>query len=324
MRIALLDDYQDVALQCADWSRLPQGCTVEALHDHVADEDVLARRLADCEIVMALRERTPFPARLLERLPKLKLLASVGPRNAAIDLAAATRLGIIVCFTTGAPDSTSELTWALILGLARRVPQEHQALRGGRWQTTVGIEMSGRTLGVIGLGHIGGRVAQVGKVFGMRAIAWSQNLTAERAREIGAEKVSLEQLLRESDIVTIHTRLSDRTRGMLGAQQLALMKPTALLVNTSRGPIVDRSALVDALRNKRLAGAGLDVYDREPVPPDDPLLTLDNVVVTPHLGYVTEEVYRVFYGQTLENILAYLQKGAPDRVLNPEVLNRRR
>jgi phosphoglycerate dehydrogenase-like enzyme len=324
MRIALLDDYQQVALKSADWSKLPADCQVAAYHDNVTDESALAKRLADFEIVMALRERTPFPASLLERLPKLKLLASVGPRNAAIDVAAATRLGVIVTFTTGGPDSTSELTWALILGLARHVPQEHAALRGGTWQTTVGIEMNGRTLGVIGLGHIGGRVAQVGKLFGMRIVAWSQNLTAERAREIGAEQVRLEQLLREADIVTLHTRLSDRTRGLLGAKQLALLKPTALLVNTSRGPIIDRAALVDALRNKRIAGAALDVYDKEPATLEDPLLKLDNVVVTPHLGYVTEEVYRAFYGQTLENILAYLQQGKPERVLNPDVLAKKR
>lgn len=324
MRIALLDDYQNVALKSADWGRLPGHCAVEVFHDHVANEDALARRLADFEVVMALRERTRFPASLLERLPKLKLLASVGPRNAAIDLAAATRLGIMVTYTAGAPDSTGELTWGLILGLARKIPQEHAALRAGRWQTTLGIEMAGRTLGVIGLGHIGGRVAQVGKAFGMRVIAWSQNLTAERALEVGAEKVALVELLRQADVVTIHTRLSERTRGLLGAKELALMKPTALLVNTSRAPIVDRAALVDALRNRRIAGATVDVYEQEPAPANDPLLRLDNVVVTPHLGYVTEEVYRVFYGQTVENILAYIEKGAPERLLNPEVLPHRR
>jgi phosphoglycerate dehydrogenase-like enzyme len=324
MRIALLDDYQKVALKSADWSRLAGCCTVEAFHDHLVDENAVAKRLADFEVVMALRERTRFPASLLERLPKLKLLASVGPRNASIDLAAATRLGIMVTYTAGAPDSTGELTWALILGLARKVPQEHAALRTGRWQTTIGIEMAGRTLGVVGLGHIGGRVAQVGRAFGMRVIAWSQNLTAERAREVGAEKVGLETLLRQADVITLHTRLSERTRGLLGAKELALMKPTALLVNTSRAPIVDQAALVDALRNRRLSGAAVDVYEREPAPADDPLLHLDNVVTTPHLGYVTEEVYRVFYGQTLENILAYIEKGAPERLLNPEVLAHKR
>ncbi len=323
MRIALLDDYQDVALKSADWSRLPAGCTVQAFHDHEADEARLTQRLADFEIVMALRERTPFRAGLLERLPRLKLLASAGPRNASIDLDACTRLGIVVTCTEGAPFSTGELTWALILGLARHVPHEHAALRGGAWQTTVGIEMNGRTLGIIGLGHIGGRVAQVAQAFRMRVVAWSENLTGARAEEVGAEKVSLELLLRQADIVTIHTRLSERTKGLLGAKQLAWMKPTALLVNTSRGPIVDRAALVDALRHRRIAGAGIDVYDREPAPQDDPLLHLDNVVVTPHLGYVTEEVYRIFYGQTLETILAFLQ-GRLERVLNPEVLTKRR
>ena len=323
MRIALMDDYQRVALKSADWSTLPPHCKLEVFHDSVIDMDALAKRLVDFEIVMALRERAPFPGPLLEQLPKLKMIASVGPRNAAVDVAAATRLGIIVTFTSGGPDSTSELTWGLILALARHIPQEHAALRGGRWQTTVGLEMAGRTLGVIGLGHIGGRVAAVGKAFGMRIVAWSENLTEARCQEVGAEKVSLEQLLRTSDIVTIHTRLSDRTRGLLGAKHLALMKASALLVNTSRGPIVDRAALTEALGTKRIAGAALDVFDREPAL-DDPLVKLDNVVVTPHLGYVTGDVLKTFYGQTLENILAYLQKGQPDRILNPEVLGKKR
>jgi phosphoglycerate dehydrogenase-like enzyme len=216
-----------------------------------------------------------------------------------------------------------ELTWGLILGLARRIPQEHHALRQGTWQSTVGIELNGRTLGIIGLGQIGGRLAHVALAFRMRLLAWSENLTPERAQECGAEKAGLEQLLRDADIVTIHTRLSPRTRGLLGAAQLALLKPTALLVNTSRGPIVDEAALLDALRGRRIAGAALDVFEREPLPKDHPLLKLDNVVLTPHLGYVTQEVYQKFYGETLENILAYLS-GKPQRVLNPEALGKRR
>lgn len=323
MKIALLDDYQRVAKTSADWSKLPPGHALEVFHEHLGDADAVVRKLADFDIVMAMRERTAFPAAVLERLPKLKLLASTGPRNAAIDMDAATRLGIVVCHTKGAPYSTMELTWGLILGLARHIPSEHAALRAGTWQTTVGLEMNGRTLGTIGLGHIGSQVARIALAFRMRVLAWSQNLTTEKAKEAGVELATKERLLRESDIVTIHTRLSERTRGLLGAKDLALMKPTALLINTSRGPIVDEGALIDALRNRRIAGAGLDTYDREPVPAGHPLLKLDNMVVTPHLGYVTEEVYRIFYGETCENIAAFLG-GKPARVLNPEVLDKRR
>jgi phosphoglycerate dehydrogenase-like enzyme len=323
MRIALMDDYQKVACGCADWSGLPAGCELEVFHDHLADRDALAKRLANFDIAMALRERTAFPAALLERLPRLKMIPTAGPRNASIDVEACTRLGIVVCHTAGGPDSTSELTWGLILSLLRHIPYEHHALRGGRWQTTVGTEVGGRVLGTIGLGHIGTRVARVAQAFGMRVLAWSQNLTPEKAQAAGAQAVSLEQLLRESDVVTIHTRLSDRTRGLLGAKQLAWMRPSAVLINSSRGPIVDEAALVDALRSRRIAGAGIDVYDVEPLPANHPYLALDNVVLTPHLGYVTHEVYRGFYGQTLENIVAYLN-GEPKRVLNPDVWDKRR
>jgi len=323
MRIALMDDYQQVARGCADWTRLPAGCELEVFHDHVADQDTLAKRLAGFDIVMALRERTAFPAALLERLPRLKMLPTAGPRNASIDVETCTRLGIVVCHTAGGPDSTSELTWGLILSLLRHIPAEHYALRAGRWQSTVGTAVGGRTLGTIGLGNIGSRVARVAQAFGMRVLAWSQNLTPEKAQAAGAQSVSLEQLLRESDVVTIHTRLSDRTRGLLGAQQFAWMRPSAVLVNTSRGPIVEEAALVDALRARRIAGAGLDVYGVEPLPAQHPLLALDNVVLTPHLGYVTHEVYRGFYTQTLENIVAYID-GEPKRVLNPEVWEWRR
>lgn len=323
MRIALMDDYQKVARQSADWSQLPKGCELEVFHDHVKDTDALAKRLAGFDIVMALRERTPFPAALLEKLPRLKMIPTAGPRNASIDLEACTRLGIVVCHTAGGPDSTGELTWGLIISAMRHIPYEYHALRNGKWQTTVGTELGGRTLGVIGLGHIGTRVARVGAAFGMKIIAWSQNLTPEKAKAAGAEYVPLERLLKEADVITIHTRLSDRTRGLIGAAQLGLMKPTSVLVNTSRGPIVDEAALADALRNRRIAGAGLDVYGVEPLPADSPFLKLDNVVVTPHLGYVTYDVYKGFYGQTLENIQAYL-KNEPKRVLNPEVWDKRR
>jgi phosphoglycerate dehydrogenase-like enzyme len=323
MRIALLDDYQHVARASADWETLPTGCNLQVFHDRLANEDEAARKLADFDVVMALRERTAFPASLLERLPRLKLIASAGPRNAAIDMAAATRLGIVVCSTAGGPRSTTELTWALILAVARRLPQEHNALRQGGWQGSVGTELSGKILGTIGLGVIGAQVAGVALAFGMRVLAWSQNLTAERAAACGAELVDKDELLRRADVVTIHTRLSERTRGLLGEAELGLMKPTAFLINASRGPIVDEAALIDALRRRRIAGAGLDVFDREPVDAGHPLLALDNVVVTPHLGYVTHEVYRGFYGETLDNILSYL-RGEPKRVLNPEIWERRR
>ena len=319
MKIALLDDYQRVARTSADWSQLPAGHTLEVFHEHLGDGDAVVRKLAEFDIVMAMRERTPFPAGVLEKLPQLKLLASTGPRNAAIDLEAATRLGVVVCHTKGAPYSTMELTWGLILSLARHIPQEHHALRQGRWQTTVGLEMNGRTLGTVGLGHIGTQVARIATAFRMRVLAWSQNLTPEKAGEAGAEMVSLEKLLRDSDIVTIHTRLSPRTRGLLGAKQLALMKPTALLINSSRGPIVDEAALVDALRAKRIAGAGLDTYDQEPLPAGHPLLKLDNVVVTPHLGYVERGALDAMFSTIFDQVLAYAA-GDPIHVVNPEAL----
>ncbi len=323
LRVALLDDYQGVALRCADWNRLAGKAAVEAFRDHLTDEDALARRLAPFDVVMALRERTRFPRSLLARLPQLKLISTAGMRNAAIDMAAATDLGILVCGTGGSGRSTMELTWGLILALLRHIPLEDRATRAGRWQETVGLGLEGRVLGIIGLGNIGGQVAEVAHAFHMPVIAWSQNLTDERAAACGARRVTKEALLEQADIVTIHLQLSDRTRGLLGAGDLARMRPTAYLINTSRGPIVEEQALIDALRRQALAGAGLDVFDEEPLPPDHPFLTLPNVVLTPHLGYVTEESYRAFYGQTLENVEAFLA-GTPRRVLNPAVLPARR
>ena len=323
VRVALLDDYQGVALASADWGSLPAQVAVEAFRDHLADEAAVARRLEPFDVVMALRERTPFPGSLLRRLPRLKLLTTAGMRNAAIDLAAATDLGILVCGTGGSGSGTPELTWGLILALLRNIPREDRATREGRWQETVGVDLRGKTLGIIGLGNIGGYVARIGAAFQMRLLAWSQNLTEARAAECGAELVGKEDLLAGADVVTIHLQLSDRTRGLLGARELGLMKPTAYLINTSRGPIVEEAALVDALRRRAIAGAGLDVFDQEPLPPGHPFLAMDNVVLTPHLGYVTADGYRAFYGQTVENIAAFLA-GAPVRVLNPDVLERRR
>ena len=320
IRIALLDDYQGVALQSADWSSLPGGTAVEVFHDHLAEEDLLADRLKEFDVVMALRERTAYPGSLLERLPNLKLLSTAGMRNAAIDVEAATDLGILVCGTSGSSRTTMELTWGLILGLRRHVPEEHQATLAGSWQRTVGTGLEGKTLGLIGLGNIGGQMSEMGRAFRMRLIAWSQNLTEQRASECGAELVSKDDLLSQADIVTIHLRLSDRTRGLLGSRELALMKSSALLINTSRGPIVDESALVSSLSSGAIAGAGLDVFDHEPLPDGHPLLGLGNVLLTPHLGYVTHETYATFYGQTIENIQGFLD-GTPQRVLNPEVLD---
>ena len=318
-RLALLDDYQGVALELADWAALGPRVAVEAFRDHVRDEAVLLRRLAPFDAIVAMRERTPFPERVLAGLPRLRLLVTTGMRNASIDVEAATRLGIVVAGTEGLAPPTVELTWALILAAVRRIAQEDRATREGRWQTSLGTGLHGKTLGVIGLGRLGSQVATIGRAFGMRLLGWSQNLTAERATECGATRVTKEALLERSDVVTIHLQLSARTRGLIGAADLARMKPTAYLVNTSRGPIVDEAALLEVLRGGKIAGAALDVYGQEPLPPRHPFLSLDNLVLSPHLGYVTFENYVVFYQDACEDVAAFL-RGAPERVLNPAVL----
>ena len=315
-RVAILDDYQNVARRMADWASLPAGTEVVVFADHLSGTDAVAKRLADFDVVVAMRERTPFPRALLERLPKLKLLVTTGMRNASIDVAAAIERGITVCGTAGLPYPTAELTWGLILGLFRRIPTEDRATREGRWQVSCGLGLNGKTLGVIGLGGLGSRVAKIGRAFEMDVIAWSQNLTAARATEVGATLVTKDELLARSDVVSVHLVLGDRTRGLLGARELARMKPTAYLVNTSRGPIVDETALVDAVRKGTIAGAGLDVYDEEPLPLDHPLRNLPNTVITPHLGYVTEEGYKIFYGHALEDVKGWLA-GQAVRVLKP-------
>lgn len=320
IKIALLDDYQNVALESADWRTLPPDTTVEVFQDHLTDDAAVADRLKDFDVVMALRERTPFPRVLLEKLPKLKLLTTAGMGNASIDLNACNELGILVCGTGFSPRATMELTWGLILGLLRHIPQEYRASRHGVWQETLGLGVDGKTIGLLGLGRIGAQMAEVARAFHMPIIAWSQNLTAARAQECGAQLVSKDDLMAQSDIVSIHLQLSDRTTGLLGTRELGLMKPSAYLINTSRGPIVDENALIDALARQGIAGAGLDVFDIEPLPLDHPLLRLDNVVLTPHIGYVTKETYDLFYGDTVENIRGFLA-GTPLRVLNPEVLD---
>ena len=262
MRVAVLDDYQGVAEGLADWSRLPAGAEVTFFSDHLTSEDALAERLADFDVVMGMRERTPFQRTLLERLPKLRLLVTTGRRNASFDIEAATDLGIAVCGTDGAGEGPTELVWGLILGIVRQIPLEDRLTRDGTWGTTVGVGLKGKTIGCLGLGHIGSRVARVAAAFDMNIIGWSQNLTAERARECGATLVDKDTLFRESDIVSIHLVLSDRTRGLVGAHELALMKPSSYLVNISRGPIVDEDALVDVLQRRAIAGAALDVFRR--------------------------------------------------------------
>ncbi len=298
----------------ADWESLPDDVTVDVFNDHLSDEYEVAERLGPYDIIVAMRERTPFQRTLIRRLPNLKLLVTTGMRNASIDVSAASDHGVTVCGTDGLPYPTAELTWALVLALARKVPTEDSATRAGGWQVTMGEGLQGKTLGVIGLGRLGSQVATVGCAFGMDVIAWSQNLTADRAAEFGARLVSKDELLSSADVVTIHLVLSDRTRGLIGKRELSLMKRSSYLVNTSRGPIVDESALVEALRSERIAGAGLDVFDIEPLPKDHPLRTLPNTVLTPHMGYVTTETYRVFYGDAVENIRAFLE-GSPVRVV---------
>ena len=320
MKVAILDDYQGVARDMADWSRLPGGTELEVFRDHLADEDSLAQRLQDFHVVMGMRERTPFPRSLLSRLPNLQLLITTGGGNASFDLPAATELGIVACGTGGAGEGPTELTWGLIISLLRQIPLEDREARNGKWGSVVGMGLKGKTLGLVGLGHIGSLVARVGDAFDMNLISWSQNLTAERAAECRANLVDKDALFRESDIVSIHLRLSDRTRGLVGAHEIGLMKPTAYLINISRGPIVDEAALVRALENRAIAGAGLDTFDVEPLPPDHPFLKLSNTVITPHVGYVTQESYSAFYNGVIEDIRGFAA-GEPIRVLNPDVLD---
>lgn len=317
LRCALLDDYQKVALSLADWPSIAEAVEVFPLHRHFEEEDELVAAIGDCEIVVIMRERTPFRASLFARLPRLKLLVTTGMRNASVDLAAAAAHGVVVCGTASRPEPPAELTWALILGLARNLVPESNALRGdGPWQSTIGMDLQGRRLGLLGLGKIGSRVARVGVAFEMDVVAWSQNLTRERTEALGVGlAASKEELLETSDFVSIHLVLSARTRGLLGAAELRRMRQTAYLINTSRAPIVDREALLEALRSGWIAGAGLDVFATEPLPADDPLRSLPNVLATPHLGYVTWTSYGVYYREALEDIQAFLA-GAPIRTLS--------
>ncbi|SAK46462.1 D-isomer specific 2-hydroxyacid dehydrogenase [Caballeronia catudaia] len=306
IKVAVLDDYQNVALSMADWSPLAGRADITVFNDHVAGRDALLERLRPFDIVCAMRERTPFPRDIIESLPNLKLIASTGAANASIDLDAAAARGVEVRHTGYQSTPTIEFTWALILAMMRHVPAENRSLRDGGWQTALGAELAGKTLGLLGLGRVGSAVGVIGRAFRMNVIAWSQNLTRERAEEKGVELVDKDTLFNTSDVLSIHLRLSERTHHLVGANELAQMKPTSRLVNTSRGPLVDSAALVDALRSGKLAGAALDVYDEEPLAANDPLRSLPNVLATPHIGYVSEELYRTFYGDTVRNIVEWL------------------
>ena len=315
MKLALLDDYHGVAREMADWERLAGRVEIVSFPAPIADATELVHRLSAFEAILAMRERTAFPRSVLEQLPKLRLLITTGMWNASIDIDAATELGIQVCGTRDVGHLTAELTLGLILALARQTSHEERAMREGRWHVRLGHSVRGKTLGLLGLGNLGRQVAAFGRALGMETIAWSQNLTAAAAAEAGCRRVERQELFTAADYLTIHVRLSDRTRGLVGAKELGLMKPTAYLVNTSRGPIVDERALFEALRDKRIAGAALDVYSKEPLPRDDPIRTLDNVILLPHLGYVSEENYRCMYGDGLEAIEGFLA-GKPVRALN--------
>ncbi|MBV9740478.1 MAG: D-2-hydroxyacid dehydrogenase family protein [Hyphomicrobiales bacterium] len=315
-RLAILDDYQGVALSMADWASLKSEIVTDVIKEPLHGTDTAAAKLKEYEVLIAMRERTPFPRALLERLPNLKLLVTTGMRNASIDVKAAVERGVLVCGTGMLPHPTAELTLGLILSLARHIPYEHQGMREGAWQRTLGMSLNGRTLGVVGLGKLGSEVARLCQALHMKVLAWSPNLTPERAAQAGVEMVAKESLFTNADIVTVHMVLSERSRGIVDAASIAAMKKTAYLVNTSRGPLVDMKALIEALTERRIAGAAIDVYDEEPLPTEHPLRKLDNVVLTPHLGYVTQENYRVAYGEALEDVKAWLA-GKPVRVLQP-------
>ncbi len=315
MRVAILDDYQNVVTAMADWASVSGDVDIEVFQDHLVDEGAVAERLRDFEIVCIMRERTPFTRTLFERLPNLKLLVTSGMRNRGIDTAAAGAHGVTVCGTPSAGTPTAELAWGLIIGLLRHIPEEDRATRLGSWQRTVGTGVGGKTLGIAGLGKLGSRVARVGLAFDMEVIAWSHNLTEERCAEVGVALVGKEELLSRSDVLSIHLILSERTRGLFGADELVLMKPSAILINTSRGPIVDEDALVDALERNAIAGAGIDVFGTEPLPLDHPLRRLPNTVITPHLGYVMDENYQAYFGGYIAAVRGFLD-GNPVNVIS--------
>jgi phosphoglycerate dehydrogenase-like enzyme len=315
MRVGVLDDYQGAARALGPWATLGTDVELDFFGDHVAEDDAVIERLLPYDVVVATRERTPFDRSRLERLPNLRLLVTTGMANASIDLGAAAELGIVVSGTRSLPNPAAELTWGLILAVTRNICAEDRALRAGGWQHTIGLELAGRTLGIVGLGRQGGRVAAIARAFEMEVIAWSEHLRAERVRELGVAAVSREELFTRADVVTIHLRLSERTRGLIGAADLARMKRSAYLVNTARGPIVDEAALLDAVRGGRIAGVALDVYDVEPLPAAHPWRSIPNTVLTPHLGYVTTGNYELCFRDAVDDIAAF-RSGRAVRVLN--------
>ena len=314
-RCAILDDYQNVALKVADWSKVADDLDIKVFNEHLGNPDSVVKALQGFGIVCAMRERTGFPRAVIEKLPDLKLLITTGLRNASIDVAAAKERGVVVCGTPSVGNPTSGIAIGLMLELTRRIGYENARMKAGvPWQTTIGLDLDGLTLGVLGLGKLGTRTANIAKAFGMKVIAWSQNLTPEKCKEAGVDYVSKEELFRQADFITIHVVLSQRSRGLVGGKELALMKPSAYIINTSRGPIIDEAALLAALRDKKIGGAGLDVFDVEPLPTDHPLRKIDNVVITPHLGYVATQNYRFYFGGVVDDIRAFLD-GKPVRVM---------
>ena len=315
-KIAILDDYQNLARTLADWSAVEAEHEVVVFDRQIVGEDALATALADFDALCVMRERTLFGASQIAKLPKLKLIVTAGMRNAAVDVAAANARGIVVSGTPAKSHATAELTLGLMLSLARRIPHEAQSMATGGWQSTLGTELDGKTLGILGLGKLGQKVAGFGRALGMDVIAWSQNLTEARAHEGGARRVEKDELFRAADFVTIHVKLSERSRGLVGARELGLMKQTAYIINTSRGPIIEEAALLAALREGRMAGAGLDVFDEEPLPSDHPLRSAPRTVLTPHLGYWTDDNLRTWYAGMAESVAAWAN-GTPVRVLEP-------
>ena len=313
-RLAIIDDYEELALKMGNWESLSPEVQTDAFNDHLVGEEALVKRLLPYEILMIMRERTSFPRSIIEKLPNLKLLVTSGPRNHSVDLAACSERGIVVCGTGSRKSPPTEQTWALILALLKKIIQADRRTRKGKWGGDAGVELADKTLGVLGLGRLGEAVTRVAQAFGMKVIAWSQNLTAQRAAELGAVRVEKDELFKAADIVTIHLVLSDRTRGVVGAREIGLMKPTAYIINTARGPIIEEAALIAALKNRRIAGAGIDVFDVEPLPPDHPLLKMDNIVLSPHLGYVTQENFKTYFTQAVEDVAAWLDS-QPIRVL---------
>lgn len=315
LEVAILDDYQHAALAAADWNSLVDA-NITVFNEYISDTNKLVEALSPFHVIVAMRERTPFPASLLEKLPNLKLLVTTGTRNLAIDMEFAKKQKIPVCGTPMVPHSTYEHTWALILALAKNIPQENTLMHAGGWQAEVSIGLKGKTLGILGLGRLGAEVARIGQAFGMHVIAWSENLTKEKAAEHDVLYVEKDKLFQDSDILSVHLLLSERTKGLVGAKELAAMKPSAYLVNTARGPIIDETALLATLKNRSISGAAIDVYDIEPLPVDHPFRKLENVLLTGHTGYVVQELYEIAYGQAVDNIKSWLD-GSPQRVLNP-------